>query len=177
MFLCLLWVESGHLTGRIVSPATVAAVAIGRFISPAGTSRRGSVLGFILAPLAGTYVYGLSLCVGALIYQWPMPPRDAVALVVAAPLFIVIFGTMLSYPGILLIGVPSWMFLRRAKAEGLVPYAVAGLVGGSFLPPVQRGWSFLGEPPVLHNQVAGMLVMASFWFIARNRRTPEPTLA
>ena len=169
--------ESGHLTGRIVFTATDLRVTFGRFIAPAETSTRGSLLGFILAPLVGTYVYGLSLCVGGLIYQWPMPPRDAVALVVAAPVFIVIFGTMLSYPGILLIGVPSWVLLKRAKAEGLIPYVVAGLVGGSVLPPVQRGWSFLSEPPVLHNQVAGMLVMASFWFIARNRRKPEPTLA
>jgi hypothetical protein len=110
------------------------------------------------------------------VYQWPVPPKDAAALVIAAPIFVVIFGTMLSYPGILLIGVPTWLLLRWARAEGLIPYAVAGFVGGSVLPPVQRGWSFLGEPPVLHNQMAGMLVMASFWFVARKReaRTPAP---
>jgi hypothetical protein len=140
--------------------------------SSAGTSTRRSIAAFIAAPLVGTYVYGLLLCVAALFYRWPQPAGEVAALVGAGPLFIVLFGAMLSYPGIVLVGLPTWLLLRWARTEGLVPYTLAGVVGGTLLPPAQRGWSFVGEPHVLHNQVAGALVMATFWLIAR-RRTPR----
>src|SRR5438270_1684216 len=145
--------------------------------SAIGSSKRRSIVAFLVAPLLGTYAYGFLLCFAALVYQWPQPAGDAAALVGIGPLFIVLFGTMLSYPGMLVIGFPTWLLLRWARAEGLIPYMMAGLAGGSLLPKVQRGWSFVGEPHILHNQVAGALVMAAFWLIARSQDEPPSVKA
>jgi hypothetical protein len=139
----------------------------------AGTLRSSlpkGVLAALLAPLVGAYLYGLLLVAAVVLNGSPISPSDALLSIVTGAMLVALYGSALAYPGMVLVGLPSWFLLRRFRAEGALPYALCGFFGGFLLPPVKKHWSLLGESPLLHNAVAGALVMLVFWWIARERR-------
>ena len=138
----------------------------------AGTLRSSipkGVLAALLAPLLGAYLYGLLLLTAVVLSGSPPSLSDAFLSILTGAMLVALFGAALAYPGMVLVGLPAWFLLRRFRAEGALPYALCGFFGGFLLPPVKKHWSLLGESPLLHNAVAGALVMLMFWWIARER--------
>jgi hypothetical protein len=119
--------------------------------------------------MIGSYAYALLLCGWAAFHHPPSTASGAVISLFGWPLVLALAGITISYAGIGLVGLPTWLALRRVRAEGLLTYALAGLIGGSLVPLLLPDWSVVTQGPLFHSQIAGMLVMASFWLIAKGK--------
>lgn len=123
----------------------------------------------LLAPLLGAYCYGV-LLLTVLALKGPVPPFfEGLFGILGGAILIALFGSILAYLGMVFIGLPSWLLLRRFRCEGALPYAACGFVGGFLLPNMKVHLSQFGEPLGLHNAIAGALVMLVFWWLARDR--------
>lgn len=134
----------------------------------------------LAAPVFGTYLYGiLNLTILALTSS--AAPGHEVSFVqglftiIGGALLIALFGAMLAYPGMILVGLPSWFILRRYRAEGALTYGLCGFFGGFMMPTPKVRMSLVGEPLVVHNAVAGALVMLVFWWLARDHWADSET--
>ncbi|HEX8669004.1 MAG TPA: hypothetical protein VF727_11610 [Allosphingosinicella sp.] len=148
---------------------------IDRLVGTGRTTLGMSLLGFALAPFTGSFLYGwvVVACIFANGGAAQGSSGEILLMGSVFAFFAAVVGAMIAYPAMLIVGVPSWLLLRYARAEGAVPYALCGALGGSLMPPLKRGWSFFGEPPQLHTAIAGALVMLCFWGIAGKRGRPD----
>jgi hypothetical protein len=130
----------------------------------------------LMAPPAGTAGYSLLLGGGAWVHnlangQFP----DAAAAAGSLPVALIgsmVLGTLVgvwyAYGAMLVFGLPIWGALHWAHAESLRNYALAGAACGALIPPI------FAEPAILHNGLAGALVMAAFWLILVTSRRINP---
>jgi hypothetical protein len=90
--------------------------------------------------------------------------------------FGLIVGSLIGYVGMLITGIPSMLLLRYIRWENRITYIIMGGLGGSVIPPTDRNWTVFGESYVVHNVIAGALVMLMYFLIVdRGQNTLPPS--
>jgi uncharacterized membrane protein len=153
----------------------------GRY-STGSTSTKRAVVGFLVAPLISSAL----VVSGVLAIPLIGGLEDGGSLsfsefILGLPLMVgvgtIVIGAPLTYLGMLLIGVPTWLALRRTQNESGVTYALIGGVGGALLAPLLGGQKWEDFPMWAAGAVGGASALFFFWRIARERGPKGPAEA
>lgn len=132
------------------------------------TSIRRSILGFVVAPPLGVAAYVLTYFLIACVYS--AFDRSMLASTMFYSMVVLVMGPIIAFVGLTVVGIPSWLFLRRFDLESSYAYALIGAAGGFFVPTAKIDhFMIFSEPSALHNAAAGGLVMLVFWSFAKSR--------
>jgi hypothetical protein len=127
-----------------------------------------SVVGFALAPLIGT-VIAVSMVTLVAITRLDLKSSAPLREFVCAVLLGSLFGAPLTYIGMFLVGLPTWLLLRFTNNESGLAYTLAGAAGGWVLAPSLGGAKLSAFPLEALGTSAGALSLCLFWLIARRR--------
>lgn len=133
------------------------------------------MVALLVAPLIGSALYCSILMVSNLVANFgeaspsgPGNPVETVLMGIAFVFFAGALGSMLTYAGILLFGIPTWVAGRYFRIESSTYYLSAGALGGFLFPEHKPEWvGEFGEPFFVHKMLAGALTLWTFWMIAR----------
>lgn len=143
-----------------------------------------NITALIVSPPLGAGIYSLiyaaALCLRTAINEGFPSILEAIGTLLMYSLFYgffgVIVGGLLAYIGMIITGMPTILALRYIRLENKITYVLLGGIGGTILPPIKRNWTVFGESYVIHNVVAGALVMLIYFLIVNPARsTPHPS--
>ena len=131
------------------------------------SSIRRGVLGAIFSPILGILAYSVLYLLACCIVDILTQSISKLPVALFYSPIVAMMGPLPAYIGFVLIGLPAWLILRRLDAESGFAYVGTGVLGGLLFPSLDDGWTILGEPGVIHNAIAGGLIMLFFWRIVR----------